>query len=168
MAISIFENAVTQMIVNNVDKWYDGYKNVCVDYVQQAACRYKNGGHGVVDLVVHIYLPNKPCAGNQYNFEIKSSSGDLNSGNGLNLYGMYNYLVYPRSPITTLPGAITREMVEQKLASVGCDHVGIIAIVSDDDFVVERKARRYSGDGMPNKVKAHKHKKSCFGSTQCS
>lgn len=156
--MSKFEDAVTKMLIENTDKWYNGYKNVNIDYEQQSVCRYKNGGHGIVDLRIWIYRGWMKHAGNAYNFEIKSSPGDLNSGNGLNLYGMYNYLVYPRIAISILPGIITYDMVEKKLNDIGCDHAGIIGIISDDDFVVERKARRYSGDGMPSAIKPYKYK----------
>ncbi len=162
MAISEFENAVAKMIIENPDKWYTGYKDVCIEYAQQVGYRYKNGGHGIVDLVVHIFRPYKPNAGNRYNFEIKSCESDLNSGRGLNLYAMYNYLVYPRSSITTLPGVLTYDKIEKKLKDINCEHAGIICVVSDSDFIVERPARRYNGDGMPHSIKAHKYKNRGF------
>lgn len=158
MAVSKFEDTVVDMLINNIDKWYTGYKDVCVQYSRQVGIRYRNGGHGVVDLAVHIFIPNRPGAGNHYNFEIKSCLGDLNSGNGMNLYGMYNYLVYPHSLITTLPGILTYDMVERKLNAIGCDHAGIIGVISDKDFVVERRARRYNGNGAPKDIKAHEYK----------
>lgn len=156
--MSIYEDAVVKMLLENVDKWYTGYKNVNIEYTTQAVCRYKNGGHGRADLKVMIYRGYAIQAGNVYNFEIKSCAGDLNSGRGLNLYGMYNYLVYPRIAITTLPGIITYDMAEKKLHDIGCDHAGIIGIISDNDFIVERKARRYSGSGMPCEIKPHIYK----------
>ena len=158
MAISSFENVVTEMIINNIDKWYTGYKDVCIEYAQQVGTRYKNGGHGIVDLVVHIFRPYKQANGNRYFFEVKSSIGDLNTGKGLNLYGMYNYVVYPKSLITSLPGVLTYDIIDKKLKSIGCEHAGIIGVISDNDFIVEKKARRYNGDGMPNGIKAHKYK----------
>ena len=162
MAVSEFENTVLQMIIQKAENWYDGYKDVYIDYSQQVGYHYKNGGHGVVDIVVHIYCPRKRYGGSYYNFEIKSCASDLNSGRGLNLFGMYNYLVYPKSQITTLPGIITFDMIEKKLKEIGCEHAGIIAVISDDDFIVERKARRYYGDEVPKSIKGHKFKNCRF------
>lgn len=162
MAISEFEKVVAQMIMEKSDKWYDGYKNVYMQYNQQVGCHYKNGGHGIIDLVVHVYNPKKIAGGSFYNFEIKSCLSDLNSGRGLNLFGMYNYLVYPRIAITKLPGIITLDIVENKLKEIGCEHAGIIGVINDNDFIVERKAKRYYGDGMPSTVKAYKYKNSRF------
>lgn len=158
MGVSEFENKVVQMLKNNVDKWYTGYKGVYLDFRQQAVCRYENGGHGVVDLAVNAFMPGKPYAGNWYNFEIKSSKSDLNSGRGLNLYTMYNYIVYPHILITTLPGIITLDAVERKLKEINCEHAGIIAVISDNDFEVIRRAKRYHGNGMPKTIKAYEYK----------
>ena len=155
--MSRFENVVTEMLMNNVDRWYAGYRNVCVDYAQQVGIRYNNGGHGIVDLAVHIFRPDKRTDGNWYYFEIKSSIADLNSGKGMNLFGMYNYLVYPRSLISSLPGVLTYDLIDRKLKSIGCEHVGIIGVISDNDFVVERRARRYKGSGIPGNIKSYKH-----------
>ena len=107
MGISSFERTVTEMLVKDFEKWYGAFKNVRVEYRQQVGCRYKNGGHGIVDLVVHIFMPRKPESGSWYNFEIKSNISDLNTGRGMNLYAMYNYVVYPRSMIKSLPGVLT-------------------------------------------------------------
>lgn len=158
MPISSFENTVAGLLIKNIDKWYTGYKDVNIEYCQQSVFRYKNGGHGIVDLCITIYRGYMKHAGKRYNFEIKSCPRDLNSGNGMNLYGMYNYLVYPKIQITTLPGIITYEMVEKKLSDIGCDHAGIIGIINDNEIVVERKAIKYSGEGMPNEIKAHMYK----------
>lgn len=162
MAVSEYEYTVINMLLNNLDKWYEGYKGVHVEFFQQAACRYKNGGHGIVDLSVHIYSPKKKNGGNWYNFEIKSGESDLNSGRGLNLYSMYNYLVYPKSLITTLPGILTYDKVDKKLKSIDAEHAGIIGVISDNEFIVERKARRYNGEGMPKDIKPHRYKISGF------
>lgn len=155
-----YEDAVVEMLLNNPFKWYTGYKNVCFEFVRQKGINYKNGGHGVVDLYVHVRRPQIQYfgTGNDYYFEIKSGVSDLNSGKGLNLYGMYNYLVYPRSMITTLPGVLTYDIVERKLKEIGCEHAGIIGVLSDNDFVVERIARRYNGDGIPQTIKPYIHK----------
>lgn len=154
--MSKFETMVSEMLINNIDRWYDGYKKVCISYGEQTTCRYKNGGHGVVDFSVRIFIPFKKNNGITYHFEIKSSESDLNSGRGLNLFATYNYLVYPKSMITTLPRVLTYEKVDKKLKQEGCEHAGIIGVISDNDFVIERMAKRYNGDGIPSGIKAHK------------
>ena len=146
------------MLMRKRDEWYNGYQGVRFEFTQQATCRYRNGGHGRVDLAANVFMPTKITGGNRYHFEIKSCKSDLDTDRGLNLFATYNYLVYPKLPITTLPGIITYEMVEQKLKDIGCEHAGIIAVISDDDFIVERKARRYNGDGAPPAIKAYQHK----------
>lgn len=152
---SYYEGWVVHLLMAKKDVWYSGYKDVRFDFNSQATCRYKNGGHGRCDLVVHAYMPEKPQSGSYYNFEIKSGKRDLFSDKGLNLFSMYNYLVYPHSQITILPDALTYEIVEQRLKEIGGDHVGIIALVSDTDIVIERQAHRYYGDGMPPDIKGH-------------
>ena len=152
---SFYEMDVAHILMTQPMKWYDGYKDVRIKFEYQATCRYKNGGHGRVDLSAHVYMPGKGHGGSWYNFEIKSSKSDLYSNKGLNLFNMYNYMVYPRSVLPSMPGAITYEMIEQRLKEIGCEHAGIICIINDHDYIVERKAKRYYGDGMPPEVKEH-------------
>lgn len=152
---SWFEMDVAHILMRQPIKWYDGYKNVRIEYDYQVTCRYKNGGHGRVDFMAHIYMPSKPYEGSYFNFEFKSSKNDLYSNKGLNLFGMYNYIVYPKSALESVPGSITYNMVEQRLKHIKCDHVGIICIINDHDYIVERKAKRYYGSDMPPEVKAH-------------
>lgn len=152
---SLFEDTAIRLLTENPFGWYSGYPDVRFEFRPQATCKYKNGGHGRVDLLAHVYMPKKRIGGSYYNFEIKSSKSDMDTDNGLNLFGMYNFFVYPRVPITTLPGIITYDMAVEKLKDIGCDHAGIIAITSDNSYEVERKARRYNGDGIPPAIKAH-------------
>lgn len=153
-----FEECAVRLLTEKPFVWYNGYKDVRFSFRQQATCRYLNGGHGRVDLAAHVYAPTKQSGGSFYNFEIKSCKADMDTNKGFNLFSMYNYLVYPRCQITSIPGAITFDMVAQKLVDIGCEHVGIIAVISDNEFVVERKARRYYGNGMPPVIKSHRHK----------
>lgn len=152
---SSFEDTAVKLLMENPLEWYSGYTAVVFELKRQATCRYKNGGHGRVDLSAHVYRPSKMAGGSYYNFEIKSCKSDMETDNGLNLFNMYNYFVYPRVPITMLPGTITYDMAVQKLKDIGCEHAGIIAVTSDDSFVIERKAKRYKGDGIPPAIKAY-------------
>lgn len=155
---SKFEDAAIQMLIDNPFGWYSGYSKVSFTFGREGRCLYKNGGRGRVDLFAHVRIPGKFGGGSNYQFEIKSCKGDLYSGNGLNLFGMYNYLVYPKTSITSLPGSITYEMVVDRLKEIDCEHAGIIAIISDEEFIVERKAKRYYGDGMPPDIKPYTYK----------
>ena len=155
---SWYEMDVAHILMMPPLKWYDGYKDVRCTFTYQATCKYKNGGHGRCDLVAHICMQSKPYGGSYYNFEIKSGKNDLYSNKGLNLFGMYNYIVYPRYAVASMPGALTYDIVSKRLTDIGCEHVGIICIVSDNDYIVERKAKRYYGDGMPPDIKAYKYK----------
>lgn len=158
MPNSLYEMDVAHILMRQPLKWYDGYKDVQFAFDIQSTCRYKNGGHGRVDMSAHVYLPGKKAGGSFFNFEIKSGRRDLYSNKGLNLYGMYNYIVYPRYPLSSIPGAIDYEIVSQRLEEIGCQHVGIICIINDHDYIVERKAKRYYGDGMPPEIKSYRHK----------
>lgn len=155
---SLFEMDVAHILMKPPIKWYDGYKDVRWAVTYQATCRYKNGGHGRCDFMAHIFMPSKPFDGSYFNFEIKSGKNDLYSNKGLNLFGMYNYIVYPRYALESMPGAITYDIVAKKLKEIGGDHVGIICIVNPNEYIVERKAKRYYGDGMPPEIKAYKFK----------
>jgi len=148
MSKSKFEDAACKALLTHIINEFHSYieyGSFEVKYEREKTVITKIGTHGRLDLYIKVSCPKGGyCC--QFNVEAKSSTADLESPYGKNLFNEGgNFIIYPRNAFDwVLYGAqMDKEFLSEWLDKNGYKHVGIFCLEPDGSVTCERMAKLY-------------------------
>ena len=141
--VSLFEEVAVSLVLSDWKDKCDRQNLYRLEWGRNAHVGYGRKKWGLVDLVVNLRNLRTLVACKTIHYEMKSCVLDLCSGNGVNLYADYNYIVYPKDcrHYVTSGKSLSFEYLDKWTKKRKLEYVGIICIDEDLKLQVEREAR---------------------------